>query len=501
MRILLAIATGVLLAVSFPRFYFGWAATFALIPLLFALEQPGNRSSLVSLKVAFRLGYLAGLVFFLLLLYWITFLPQENLTIPYAMFPALLLMALYLSLYPALTALTSVWLARRGAPLGLVFACLWTLFEAVRGSGMFGFPWGSLGYALAPYPHLIQFASYSGIWGVSLWLALISGMVHFYLSLPWSSKKVGILVAMMVVLTIPYAHSRVVLSARQPQAAVRVGLVQPNIGNNKWQKAVRDSVVTVLLEQTKQLADENINHPPDLILWPETAIPARLPREAFYRFRVEDVVTQTNVPLLAGFPDGEPLSEGGYRFTNSAGLFLPNQGMVNRYDKRHLVPFSEFFPLPVLNRLDFGQSNFSSGDKPGVIDNLSQPFGVLICFESIFPGPARELSREGVRYLVNLTNDQWFGDSAAPTQHFYMNVLRAIENRMGLARAANTGISGVIDPYGIVRERSTTFIQARMLVPVELGRELTFYARYGDWILWVTGGLVFVFWGLGRRYL
>ena len=120
------------------------------------------------------------------------------------------------------------------------------------------------------------------------------------------------------------------------------------------------------------------------------------------------------------------------------------------------------------------------------------PFGVLICFESIFPGPARDLSRGGARYLVNITNDQWFGDSAAPVQHFEMNILRAIENRMGMARAANTGISAVITPYGMVEIATRTFEQTNLVAPVELGRELTFYARHGDWVLGVAAALLAV---------
>jgi apolipoprotein N-acyltransferase len=163
--------------------------------------------------------------------------------------------------------------------------------------------------------------------------------------------------------------------------------------------------------------------------------------------------------------------------------------MVARYDKRKLVPFSEYMPVPILNRVDFGQASFTKGTGPGLFDQLERPFGVLICFESIFPGPSRELVAEGARYLVNITNDQWFGDSPAPYQHFAMNGLRCIENRVGMARAANTGISASIDPYGFVREATPTFVEERTVVPVELGSGPTFYTRHGNWIL-VAGVLL-----------
>jgi apolipoprotein N-acyltransferase len=148
---------------------------------------------------------------------------------------------------------------------------------------------------------------------------------------------------------------------------------------------------------------------------------------------------------------------------------------------------SEYLPLPILNRYDFGQSDFTAGKEPGLFPELGEPFGVLICFESIFPRYARELCGKGARYLVNITNDQWFGDSAAPYQHFEMNVLRCIENRVGMARAANTGISAVIDPYGLVVTETPTFVRDGLIGTVELSEGTTFYTRHGDWILIACG--------------
>jgi apolipoprotein N-acyltransferase len=487
----LAALSGVLLALAFPRFSLSMVSLIALVPLLIALKPPhGPVGETVSPRRAFGLGYITGAVFFLVLLYWIPLLPPENVTIPFLMYPALALMVAYLALYPALCAALAAWLQRRGVPLGLSFPLTWTLTEALRGTGTFGFPWGSLGYALAPLPHLIQFASLTGVWGVTLWIVLVNGLVHSYLATRWVLPKVTVLLVLIVVTVAPYQHGRWVLRGSEPSPTVDVGIVQPNVGNEKWQLGVRDSVVMALVERTEELMTANRGAPLALVVWPETAIPVRLPREPRYRIMVESLVDSAGVPLLAGFPDGERLPDGDLRWTNSAALVLPGRGIVAQYDKRHLVPFSEYFPLPILNRYDFGQSNFSAGTRPGVFDQAGVPFGVLICFESIFPGPARDLSRNGARYLVNITNDQWFGDSAAPIQHFEMNILRAIENRMGMARAANTGISAVITPYGAVELSTRTFEQTNVVAPVELGRELTFYARHGDWILAVAAALL-----------
>ncbi len=384
----------------------------ALVPLLIALQKPGApASSAVPPRRAFGLGYLTGLVFFAILLYWIPFLPPENVTVPFLMYPALAVMVAYLALYPAVCAAAAAWLQGRGIPIGLSFPLLWTLAEALRGTGTFGFPWGSLGYAFASMPHLIQFASITGVWGVTLWAALVSGLVHCYLSARWVAPKVTVLLLLAALTAAPYHHGRRVLRESAPFPAIDIGIVQPNVGNEKWQPGVRDSVVAALIAHTEDLAAASAGSPPALIVWPETAIPARLPREPIYRNQVQALVDSAGVPLLAGFPDGERLPDGAMRWTNSAALVLPERGIVAQYDKRHLVPFSEYFPLPILNRYDFGQSNFSAGTRPGLFDQAGVPFGVLICFESIFPGPARDLSRQGARYRRHV------GGRAVPGDH------------------------------------------------------------------------------------
>ncbi len=504
MKAALAVASGILLGLAFPKFSLVLLALVALVPLLLALHLPGTpRDRVAPVKQAFGLGYLTGAVFFLILLYWIPDLPRENLTVPYLMYPALAVMVAYLALFPAAAAAGAAWLARRGVPLGLALPVTWTLAEAVRGTGIFGFPWGSVGYALAPFPHLIQFASATGVWGVTLWATLVSGLVHFYLAVEWVRPKLTAFALLGAAVIAPYLHGQKVLSERRPRAGVEVGLIQPDVGNNKWEMSVRDSVVDALLDQTAALVRAHAEDPPDLVVWPETAIPARLPREPYYRDRVTAMVDSLGTPLLAGYPDGVRLEDGSVRWTNSAALVLPGRGLVERYDKRHLVPFSEYFPLPFLNRYDFGQSNFTPGTRPGLFTGTRVHFGVLICFESIFPGPARDLANLGARYLVNITNDQWFGDSAAPVQHFEMNVLRCIENRMGMARAANTGISAVIDPYGLVIRRTGTFVHASVVDVVELSEGRTFYDRFGNWVLAVLAAILggMIAWALvkGRK--
>jgi len=451
----------------------------ALVPLGLALEWKERAAP----RRAFRLGYVTGLVFFITLLYWIPFLPRENLTIPYLMFPMLLVMVAYLALYPAVSAVTAVWLARKRLPVAFTLPPLWVLFEVMRSTGIFGFPWGVLGYAPAGVPSFIQFAAFTGVWGVSLWILVVNGcIVQAITATSRQSRNASILAAILLVI-IPALQGTLRLRNVKPHSTVSVGLVQPNVGEDKWQMAVRDSVVAQVLRVTRDMASKQ-SIPPDLYVWPETAVPAPIRRDPMYRVQVNDLVKELNAPLLAGYPDGVRESNGNVRYTNSAGLIMPGRGLVRQYDKRHLVPFSEYFPLPFLNRFDFGQANFATGKELGLFSQLDVPFGVLICFESIFPGEARSLTRAGARYLVNITNDQWFGDSAAPYQHFEMNVLRCIENGIGMARAANTGISGVLDPYGRIVLRTGTFVSAGVEGHVDVREGTTFYTRFGDWILW-----------------
>ena len=344
-----------------------------------------------------------GFIFFLLVLHWIPRLPQENVTIPFVMYPIVLIVALYLALWSGLAAMASAWLARRGIPVGLSFPLAWTLIEAGKAAGVLGFPWGSIGYAMADTPHIIQFASLTGLWGVTLWVLLVNGAVHAYLDLPWAVPKASALIVLALLFGAPFTHGRYVLEHKPPRPAVRVGLIQPNTDKDKWTSDVRGDVLDDLLAHTRFLAEAEADQLPVLMVWPETAVPAFLPREVEQLARGRGLVDSMGVALLTGYPDGTLREDRSWRVTNSAGLFLPGRGRVAQYDKRHLVPFSEYMPLPILDLFDFGQSSLSPGTVSGGMDAFDPPFGVLICFHSIFRGPPRDLptTRPGTDYGVN----------------------------------------------------------------------------------------------------
>lgn len=460
----------------------------ALVPLLVSLHAVRERG----FGPAFRRGFGAAVVFFLLLLYWIPKLPPENVTVPFLLYPALVLAATYLALYVGLFAgLTA--LAARGRPAALVLAApgLWVLLEAARGSGPIGFPWGSLGYSQWRGSDLLQLAEWGGLWGVSGLLALVNALVAAALVDNGARRFawLGVAAALVAGGTLAGRGLGEAAAARAATGpGVDVLLIQPNTGNDKWEPGRRTQVIQGLVDRTLAMAPAVSESA--LVIWPETATPTLLKHDPPHRALVDPVASITRRALLTGFPDREldwPEGQGGRsraRYYNAAGLWLPDRGLVEQSAKKQLVPFAEWMPLPGLNRVNFGQGNFTPAESLVVYRQWREPFGVMICFESIFPGLGRDLVRGGARFLVNVTNDQWFGRSAAPWQHLSMAVFRAVENRVGVARAANTGVTCVIEPTGEVRHATPLFEPAVVAARVALhDGPPTLYTRRGDWVL------------------
>jgi apolipoprotein N-acyltransferase len=482
----------------------------ALVPLLWVLLPPERN---VPAGQAFRLGYFFGVAFFLILLHWIPRLPPENVTVPFLMYPALLIMVAYLSLYPAFWAMGVVVLCRRTCPylLAAVAPSLWIVLEWIRNLGIVGFPWGALGYSQWASRPLVQFASFGGFWSVSFWIVLVN--VTAFLVLRYRGRpRLAAAGATLLLFILPWLYGRSVLQAfdAAPSEGQPVVLIQQNTGNDKWNPNQRSEVIQNLVNMTLEAAPQSPENA--IVIWPETATPTLLLQDGGNFALVQGVAAQVRRPILTGFPDrrlfrdvdGKDIEA---RYYNAAGLLIPGRGVVETYAKIKLVPFSEWMPVPGLNRVNFGQSNFTPGDSLLVFQGLKQwpkgsghRFGVLICYESIFPGMSRALIRSGADFLVNVTNDQWFGRSPAPYQHLTMCVFRAIENRVGIARAANTGVTCLIDPTGRIQQATELFQPAVVQGNVQLVKGQTFYTRYGDWILGVAALAIAVGVGLKVRY-
>ena len=490
-----AVVSGVLVAWCFPPAQVPGLPFVAWVPLFLALHPRATRPRVRTLAQAalpsprlshaFRLGLTSGVVTSLLEFSWITQLPAAQTTVPYLLVPAYLLVALYLGTFLGLAAMATVWLLRwLDWPLFTVAPVVWTLTDYVRGTGTMGFPWGTLGYALAPHAVWMQGAAVGGLWGLTLWVAVVNGLVVSVLLCPaWPGRMLRSS-AVLWALVLPWWWGHARLTHTQIEPVGRVALVQGNIqASDKWNPALKDATIALYDSLTQVAAQGH----PDLIIWPETAVPSYLNMQPADRRRVELVADRAQVPLLVGYPEAEYRPNGDLAFYNTLGLIEPGHGIVARYAKRHLVPFGEAIPgsttWPVLRRINFGQGNFWPGREVTVFHPSTNPWLVasgLVCFESIFPSLGRDGARAGATILVNATNDEWFGTTAAPEQHAWMAVMRAVETGCGVARCANTGLTWIIDPLGRVSARYPAHQTGVLTGAVtRIGR--TFYDRWGDW--------------------
>lgn len=472
----------------------------ALIPLLWAAYAPvGPAATPLGFRQRFLLGFTAQGVFFFALLHWILLLPNEEVTIPGLMIPALLFMSGYLAVFFGLAVALAGWIERRaGLPAATAFPIFWTLADFARSVGALAFPWGSLGYALAPRPELLQLTAWTGYWGLPFWITAVNALGYASWR-AWGERPRTRALARaggaVLLAAVPAIHGAVLLHrAPAPELAaphgMRFALLQANTPREiKWRPGYEAAVIDDLLERTRQAADAD----PDLIVWPETSAPLVLLWHPELADRVRGTVAELERWTLVGTLDAHLLPGNDIESYNAALLFDPEGDLAGRYRKQKLVPFSERMPfqeaLPWLNVLNFGQSDFTPGPPAAPFAVGERRISVLICFEAIFPEVARRGVLDGAEYLVNITNDFWFGRSAGPVQHAQMAVLRAVENRTPLVRCANSGISCFIDPWGRVQGATPLFVEAMPTAALAPGGGGSFATRHGNWVIIGLGAL------------
>ncbi|MBI2870429.1 MAG: apolipoprotein N-acyltransferase [Candidatus Omnitrophica bacterium] len=450
-----------------PRPLVGLLGWVGLVPLIWAATR-------CTPSRAFSLGYFAGLLFFLGTLYWVS----------YVSIAGTLLLVCYLALYPAAFALGCQML-NGFKPLffWLCVPTLWVALELVRGILFTGFPWGLLAYTQSKFLPVIQIADVFGAYGVSWLVAAVNAAIFLVIVRCERAKATVMLTTFLLTASLAYGY----LSLHAPsQSGPEVAVVQGNIPQEeKWEPDYAAHILGRYDELTR-LARER--HHPDLIIWPETAFPGYYPNDP-QSGTLAALAQNLETPLLIGSP---VLEEG--RVMNSALLFNQDGALVTRYDKIHLVPFGEYLPLgglfSFLKSYDPRIGEFSPGTEFTVFETGGTAFSILICFEDIFPGLARQFVRRGARFLVNITNDAWFGDTAAPHQHLEASIFRAVENGVSVVRSANTGVSCVIDPWGRVTAQvaetpggKLTFVEGVSSARLYM-RDPTCYTRVGDIFAW-----------------
>lgn len=386
----------------------------------------------------------------------------------------------------------------RASWLGLpvLLASAWTLLEWLRGTLFTGLGWNLLGHTQWRLP-TAQLADLVGVYGVSWFVVAVNVVV--WLAWRRRSWRLAAAVALLLAAAVGYGAVR----RHQVERAVgqgpvlAVALLQGDIPQaQKWEPRFVQRILARYGALTRQAAQAGAQ----LIIWPETAVPG-LANEPEVQAWLGDLSRAVQVPLLVGTPWGrwDPPVE----LFNSAVLMAPDGRLADRYDKMHLVPFGEFIPgeswWPALGgvreRLLIGQ--FTPGRRPTVFQIPPTTLSVLICFEDLFPAISRQMVRRGARVLTTITNDAWFGRTAAPIQHAQASAFRAIEHRVWMLRAANTGWTGAMDPAGrlvaTVRgpDGRTLWTPGLTLVPVALGPVgPTLYTRWGDWWLLLCAAVV-----------
>lgn len=482
----LSVLTSLLLWLSFPGGGEVWPLLFvALVPFFVALRGAGAREALFC-------GLTCGLVHFTLLLYWIVIvLGKYGGLAWFISVPALLLLALYLSCYPALFALfaRSVLSTFPAAVSLLLLPVLWVGLDWLRGVLFTGFPWMDLGYALYKTPYLLQIADLVGHHGVSFLIVFFNTGLLLLVTQKQTVLNASLIVVPVLSLFIGagvYTKNRIAeveQTMSAPHASqMMVGIVQGNIDQSvKWSPVQQQQTVTDYLALTQSLF---VSERPSLVVWPETALPFYPPSNGYMQPLAEQVAAY-DFALLTGAPWYDIIDREARKvnFYNSALLLRPDGQFSGKYYKTHLVPFGEYIPLkkflPFLVPLVEAVGDFSVGriEQPLVWQEARA--GILICFESVFPKLSRQWVLAGANVLVNLTNDAWYGKSSAPYQSLAMSVLRAVETRRSLIRSANTGISAFITPLGTIARQSEIFVPWAAATKVVLLEQVTIWARYG----------------------
>ena len=473
----LAAVSGTLLAFSFPHFGHPILAWVSLVPLLMAV----TRSQ--SVLAAFWLGLTMGVTHFALTVYWIPQVMTEygGLSDVTAWLVHFLLVA-YLALFPALFAVGIGFALRRFGVVGLYAApAIWVTTELGRIHLFTGFPWELLGYSQTPVLAVAQLASVVGVLGLSALVVLVNVTIVFAplvtVSRRW--RAVGFTTAIIggtVIFGAWRLHSGSLLEHGTP---LRVAAVQGNIAqHDKWNPTSSDRILSTYIDLTREAVTEGAS----LVVWPEAATPFAFQSDSVGTSSILNLARDTGAHLLFGTT--EITRDGGQNYYNAAVMVDDTGGTVGTYRKHHLVPFGEYVPL---RRLLFFASplvetvgNFSEGPGPRVLMMDEHPVSAAICYEIIYPELVRGFVTRGSQLLTTVTNDAWYGRSAAPYQHFQQARMRAIEQGRFLVRAANTGISGVVDPYGRVVASTPLFERRILTADVRLLEKRTFYSLTGD---------------------
>jgi apolipoprotein N-acyltransferase len=461
-----------MLALSFPYAGIFAAAWIALVPVLFVIGRTDRTRSFLG-------GLTAGIGGYAGIFYWLYPMLLFNTGSVVQALVCLFLLSAYLGLFIAVWS----WLSRivyEQAPgrgmFVVITAALWVSLEYLRTYLFTGFPWALLGYSQWNFLPLAQVAEYTGVYGVSFLLVLLSGAVSIALiDKRWPRVLTAVLAALVLLAGLG--------AVRRPQLsknglpAAKFAVLQPNIDQyKKWDAAFENEILQTYADMSLFAAKTS----PDVIVWPETGVPGYLPYSVGLLEWARRVTERTGTYNIIG----TPYYAGGTKYFNSTALFSSSGTILAWHMKTHLVPFGEYVPFRKYLAPYFGVLNslgdFTRSTDATLFISPKASIGATICSENFFGTASRRFAKEGATVLVNQTNDAWFFKTAAAEQHFIMNVFRAIETRKPVVVSGNTGVSGIIDASGTIIRKTPLFKRSVFTADVIPRKGSTFYVRFGD---------------------
>ena len=492
----LALSFGMLGVLALPPFLFLPLILVSLVVFNWILDgilvKTSDHSKAFVFFQSFLTGWCFGLGFFLGGLYWVYnsfFVDPEKFAwlSPFAV----LVLSSGMALYIGFTASFTCMFSRPGISRLVNICIFWVVFELIRGWAFTGFPWNLLATVWANTPQMIQIASILGVFGLSFITLVLASSIAVL-----GHKEIGVrkrIIFSFSLFLIPvmvwgYGEVRLYYSQNQNVAGVLLRLVQPNINQkDKWKPLLINKHINTLLSMSTR-ESAKFSTSPTHIIWPETATPFYLSKNKVAVELLEKISPKKGA-LITGSPRANLITNIEKRIWNSIHVITSKEGIMDTYDKRHLVPFGEYVPFRQflkLSKIVAGRMDFSPGIETISLKVPNAPKAIpTICYEGIFQLKNPELvANRQVGWLLNLTNDAWFGDSSGPYQHLEATRFRALEHGLPLVRVANTGLSAVIDPYGrtIVSSRLNEKTTIDSILPTKLAKG-TIFSKYGNWTL------------------
>ncbi|HXA00276.1 MAG TPA: apolipoprotein N-acyltransferase [Candidatus Dormibacteraeota bacterium] len=503
LRVFFAALTGAGLSLSFTGFYlqiYSWVSVGLLLILVIGPKP----------RFAFLCGFLHAIAFVLTSVPWIaTVLSVHGGLSPAGGWGVLLLIAAAWGVLVGSFAWCANRIARHDAKLACIAApFLWVTFEFIRAHlPEISFPWNLLGYPAGTNLALVQISTVTGIYGLSFIVAAFNALIAWadVAPKPAMIKKVSVVgIATAVILLVMLAGGKLV---PMPVASHVARAVQPDFPEvesygQDWFGTHSDD-----LRDLQDLSLSPSSKNPDLIIWPEAPAPFSWQDNHFAKI-ASNIGIKSGHPFLAGTIEwkAEKLPSGLLtQVPYNSAVLVDRQGQrIFSYDKMHLVPFGEYEPFPLIHRVVSSVSSEVGGFRKGTnrVDGTLPngfKFGVYICYEAIYPGEIREFANRGANLLINISNDGWFGKSAAAEQHLRMARVRAVENRRWLLRVTNNGITAAVDPYGRTYTSIPRDVRGAADLPYDFRTDRTIYTRLGDWFAWLCLLVSFIL--VGRTFL